>query len=197
MQRTNTAQPIHFSVSPEKQKIYLIKWSCLFMTTIRNDHSASSFTPPPPATISTAPVHLGHVTSHDQDTFHLRLLKQVLEHPLFSTLDKSGKPEGAHFLDLNKFYKQLGGNWNDKSLSPLQRLSLAFKALVVLESIDSMGGAHSKQNDNKIDGVMRNRQTLESRYISNTVHANSEFMRLLDYCERGEEALSGDIVNRR
>jgi len=167
------------------------------MTTIKSEYSAPYFTSLPAATPSTTSVHPAPVSGHDRDIRYSRILKQVLEDPLFSTLDKRGKPDGAQFLDLNKFYKQLGGHWNDKSLSPLQQLTFAIKALNVLERIDRLGGAYSPENNNTIDGVMRDRPTLEARHISNTVHADSEFMRLLDYCERGEEALSGDIVNRR
>ncbi|WP_148046893.1 hypothetical protein [Pseudomonas poae] len=165
------------------------------MTTIKNAYRPVHLPSALPTTSPSAPPT--QCFNRGQDPYDRRTAEKILKNPLFSSLDKGANPAGARFLNLDKFYEKVGGNWNDKRLSPRQRADIAANAERVLEHIDRMGGRHSTGYNNNIDGLMPDRITLEARYINNTVNKDSEYMRLLDFCERGYTALSGSIVTPR
>lgn len=145
------------------------------------------------------PLHPQQRLTYGQDQYDTRTAKQIQENPIFSIFDFNiNTPSfGARFLNMEKFLDQVAGGVSRENLTPRQEADLWATAERVLEHIDKLGGTQSTAYDNKIEGLMPERMTREARYISNTVHGDSELMRLLDFCKRGYAALSGDIVNIR
>lgn len=100
--------------------------------------------PPPKDTpiLEIPPTHKTGRTPNDQ-----RSAEQIVDNPLFVALEQY--PD--HLI--KGFYTHIGGNWDDKSLTPEERAAIAADAERVLEYIDRRGGEHSKANNHTVDGM--------------------------------------------
>lgn len=137
-------------------------------------------TPTPPRYPSDAPTANTGRTPNDR-----RSAEEIARHPLFSSLKN-------HPKIIEDFKTQVGGDWNDSKLDPDTRANIAANAERVLTYIDSLGGAHSKANNNKIDGKY-NGPTLpipeKFRGPESEIALFSESWRLLDFSKDGYSAL--------
>jgi hypothetical protein len=136
--------------------------------------------PTPPRYPSDAPTANTGRTPNDQ-----RSAEKIASHPLFASLKNYPKI-------IEDFKTQVGGDWNDSKLDPDTRANIAANAERVLIYMDSLGGAHSKANNHKIDGK-NNGPTLplpeKFRGPESEVALFSEAWRLLDFSKDGYSAL--------
>lgn len=123
--------------------------------------------------------------SPGQGLYDRRSLQQITKNPLFTDMEKifaALVKGGAH--ERNRFYRHVGGNWNDPELDPLKRAEWAANAERVLEYIDKLNGQHSTPYNGHLEGAHKN-ASRKAPHKFNTTYARSEARRLLDFCEHG------------
>lgn len=86
------------------------------------------------------------------------------------------------------FFNQIGGNWNDNTLSDSQRADIAANAERVLKYINSIGGTKSIANDQVISGT-KFRRLRPNNSLEQLTAKGSEAWHVLNFANKGYSAL--------
>ena len=124
-----------------------------------------------------------------------RSVSEITSGPLFKNLMRTpdtpaNSPPLLEGKRIDDFYWQIGGNWNDPSLSSEKRADLAANAERVLQFIDQSGEGPTANNNN-IDGIsaIRPRMFYDHLKIESLSDAGSEARTFLNFSKNGYSAL--------
>ncbi len=110
----------------------------------------------------------------------LRTTEQIVaENPILKTLPTS--------VDQERFYKKVGGNWNDPNLSTTQRADAAYNAASVLNSIDRENTKWSTRLNETINGEVES--PLPPPFPQWGIAPHSEAARVEAFISKGYTAL--------